>query len=101
LALRAGLFNIGAEGQLAIASLAAGVVGAAFPQWLPAIVGVPICAAVAFAAGAAWAGVPALLRSRFGAHEVISTIMMNRIAEAAVGLFLGLGLAEVGSVRTK
>ncbi|MBX3193234.1 MAG: ABC transporter permease [Labilithrix sp.] len=101
LALRAGLFNIGAEGQLAVASLVAGVVGARLPAGTPAIVALPVVLAAAMAAGAAWALVPALLKGRFGAHEVISTIMMNRIADGAVGLALGAGgLALAGSVRT-
>lgn len=101
LALRAGLFNIGAEGQLAVGSLAAGVVGAHLPHATPALVALPLALAAAMAAGALWAVVPAVLKGRFGAHEVISTIMMNRIADSAVGLALGAGgLALAGSVRT-
>lgn len=101
LALRAGLFNIGAEGQLAVGSLAAGAVGAHLPASTPAAVALPLALAGAMAAGALWALVPAILKGRFGAHEVISTIMMNRIADSAVGLALGAGgLALVGSVRT-
>jgi ABC-type uncharacterized transport system permease subunit len=100
LALRGGLFNIGAEGQLAIASLAAATVGAHLPPGTPAAVAVPVVIVVAAAAGAAWAGVPALLRARLGVHEVISTIMMNRIADAAVGFAMGAGLALAGSLRT-
>ena len=100
LALRAGLFNIGAEGQLAVASLAAGVVGSRLPVATPAIVALPLTLAAAMAAAAAWAAVPALLKGRLGAHEVISTIMMNRIAEGAVGLAIASGLALTGTVRT-
>ena len=100
LALRAGLFNIGAEGQLAVASLVAGVVGSRLPGGSPALVALPIVLACAMAAGAAWATIPALLKGRFGAHEVISTIMMNRIADGAVGLALASGLALTGTVRT-
>ncbi len=100
-ALRAGLFNIGAEGQLAIGSLAAAVVGARLPAGTPAIVALPVAIGAAMVAGAAWAWVPAILKGRFGAHEVISTIMMNRIADGAIGLALGAGgLALAGSVRT-
>jgi simple sugar transport system permease protein len=101
LALRAGLFNIGAEGQLAVASLVAGVVGAKLPAGTPAALALPVTLAAAMAAGAAWAFVPAILKSRFGAHEVISTIMMNRIADGAVGLAIAAGgIALPGSVRT-
>jgi simple sugar transport system permease protein len=99
-ALRAGLFNIGAEGQLAVASLAVGAIGARLGG-LPGVLAVPLLLIVAMAAGALWAAPPAILRARFGAHEVIGTIMMNRIADAAVGFGLSLGLAEPGSVRTR
>jgi len=97
--LRAGLFNIGAEGQLAVASLAAGVVAArvgGVPSWI----GAPAVLLVASTAGGAWAAVPAWLRVRFGAHEVVSTIMMNRIADALVAFLLAAGLALPGSMRT-
>lgn len=100
LALRAGLFNIGAEGQLVVASLVAGVVGAHLPPGTPVLVAAPLTAFAAMAAGAAWAVVPALLKGRFGIHEVISTIMMNRIGEGVVGLGLASGLALTGTVRT-
>ena len=100
LALRAGLFNIGAEGQLAVASLTAGVVGARLPAGTPFVIAMPLTLAAAMAAGAAWATVPALLKGRFGAHEVISTIMMNRIAEGVVGLAIASGLGLSGTVRT-
>lgn len=100
LALRAGLFNIGAEGQLAVASLAAGVVGSRLPAGTPAFVALPATLAASMTAGAAWAAVPALLKGRFGAHEVISTIMMNRVAEGVVGLLVASGLALTGTVRT-
>lgn len=100
LALRANLFNIGAEGQLAVASLVAAVAGARLPAGTPAFVALPIVLACAMAAGAAWALVPALLKGRFGAHEVISTIMMNRIADGVVGLAIASGLGLTGTVRT-
>ncbi len=100
LALRAGMFNIGAEGQLAVASLIAGVVGSKLPAGTPMVVALPITLAVAMAGGAAWATVPALLKGRFGAHEVISTIMMNRVAEGLIGFAIASGLALTGTVRT-
>ncbi len=100
-ALRSGLFNIGAEGQLAVGSLAAGVVGTQLPRGVPTLVAVPLALAAAMAAGALWALVPALLKGRFGAHEVISTMMMNSLADSAIGLALGAGgLALTGTVRT-
>jgi general nucleoside transport system permease protein len=100
LALRAGLFNIGGEGQLAMGSVAAAAVGVCLPPETPASLAVGLALAASLAAGGAWALVPAWLKVRFGAHEVISTIMMNRIADACVGLLLGMGLALRGTVRT-
>jgi simple sugar transport system permease protein len=100
LALRAGLFNIGAEGQLAVGGLTVGAIGAMLPQATPFVVAVPLLLLVAMVAGALWAALPALLRARLGIHEVISTIMMNRIADAFVVFALGAGLAVKGTVRT-
>lgn len=100
LALRAGLFNIGAEGQLAVASLVCGVVGSRLPAGTPALVAIPVVIAASALAGAAWAVPPALLKGRYGAHEVISTIMMNRVADGAVGFLVASGLAITGTVRT-
>jgi ABC-type uncharacterized transport system permease subunit len=98
--LRAGLFNIGGEGQLAVASVAVAVVGARVAG-LPSFVALPVLVIVAMLAGGAWAYLPALLRARFGAHEVIGTIMMNRVAESLIGALFGAGLAVAGSVRTR
>jgi simple sugar transport system permease protein len=100
LGLKAGLFNVGAEGQVAVAGLAVGVVGASLPAHLPAWIAAPTAVLAAALAGAAWAVPPAFLRARLGAHEVISTIMMNRIADAAVGLSLARGMALAGTTRT-
>jgi ABC-type uncharacterized transport system permease subunit len=99
IALRAGLFNIGAEGQLTVASLAVGVLAARLGG-LSAWIGLPLVLFAATAFGGAWAAVPAWLRVRFGAHEVVSTIMMNRIADALVAWLLAAGLAMPGSMRT-
>jgi general nucleoside transport system permease protein len=100
LALRAGLFNIGVEGQAAVAGLAVATVGSHLPGGAPAWIALPVVLLAALAAGACWAIVPAVLRGRFGAHEVISTIMMNRIADAGIGLALARGLAIPGTTRT-
>ncbi len=99
-ALRAGLFNVGAEGQLAVASLAVGATGAVLPPAMPSFVAIPLLALVAMISGALWAAPAAALRN-VGAHEVISTILLNRVAAPLVGLLLGIGLAEKGAVRTR
>ncbi len=78
-AFRAGLFNIGAEGQLLWGALAAAWVGAAFR--LPAGLHVPAALAAAALAGALWAAPAAWLKARRGTPEVVTTLLLNFIAE--------------------
>lgn len=98
-AFRAGLFNIGGEGQLAAGGLAGAVVASRLPTGTPAFVALPLVLLIAMLAGALIALVPALLRARRGVHEIISTIMMNRIADILVPYLL-VTLAGGSSVRT-
>lgn len=79
LAFRAGVFNIGGEGQLLLGAVAATVVGLHMPHGL-GLAGAMLALTVATLAGAAWAGIAAILRIRFGVLEVISTIMLNFVA---------------------
>lgn len=97
-AYRAGLFNVGLEGQIALAALAAGVAGSKL-GWAPWWLALPLATACAVAVAGAWAAVAAGLRVRFGAHEVITTILLNRLADAVIPLALAHGLGESG-VRT-
>jgi simple sugar transport system permease protein len=83
-AFRAGLLNIGAEGQLYVAAFAAAWVGITFAQ-LPRAALVPACMLAAVAGGAFWGAIPGVLKARFGSHEVINTIMLNFIAVAFLG----------------
>lgn len=78
-AFRAGVWNIGAEGQIYFGALAV-VALAPVLGLLPAAAAVPAAFLVAAAAGGFWAWVPAFLRTRRGVQEVISTIMLNFIA---------------------
>ncbi len=75
---RTGVFNIGAEGQFVVGSLAACVVGILFklPVWLH----VPLCIIAAAAAGAVWSLLVGILKVKRGIHEVLSFIMFNWIA---------------------
>jgi simple sugar transport system permease protein len=82
-AFKCGLLNIGAEGQLVAAAFATAWIGLMLPEW-PALVVVLLAALAAVIVGGVWAGIPGVLKARFGAHEVISTIMMNFIAVAIV-----------------
>ncbi len=79
LAFRAGLFNIGAEGQLILGGMAAVIVGFAF-KGLPAFIHLPLALLAGAVAGALWASIAGWLRAATGAHEVITTIMLNLIA---------------------
>jgi general nucleoside transport system permease protein len=80
-AFRAGLFNIGAEGQLLIGALCAGWVGTwSGVQDLPTALGVPLVIATGALGGALYGGLPGVLKATTGAHEVIVTIMLNTIA---------------------
>lgn len=81
-ALRAGLFNIGAESQLAAGGFAAAIVGFVLPMGTPGIIAIPVCMLAAAGTGAAVGAFPGWLRTRFGAHEVIVTIMLNFIVLA-------------------
>ncbi len=79
IAFQAGLFNIGAEGQLMWGAMAAALVGIQFngvPGWFAPLV----ASLAAMVAGAIWGFIPGYLRARRGSHEVINTIMMNFIA---------------------
>jgi len=84
LAFKAGLFNIGAEGQLYIGAFAVAWVGFSFPS-LPGFALVPLCILAGAAGGALWGAIPGYLKAKFGAHEVINTIMLNFIAMALTG----------------
>lgn len=84
LAFRAGVLNIGAEGQLIVGAIAAAMV-ALWGDGLPRVMLVPLMAIAGMLAGAGWAGIAGWLRRRFGVLEVISTIMLNFIALALIG----------------
>lgn len=92
LAFKGGLFNIGAEGQLALGAVATALIGYALPEWLgfdlPTIIHLPLAIIVGMAAGALWAGIVGFLKAYTGGHEVINTIMMNYIALNTISFLL-------------
>jgi ABC-type uncharacterized transport system permease subunit len=79
LGFKGGLFNIGAEGQLAMGAMFTAVAGAAF-LGLPMIIHLPLALLIGMIGGALWGGLAGILRAKTGAHEVITTIMLNYIA---------------------
>ena len=80
--LRAGLFNIGAEGQIAAGAFVAALAGLMLPEGAPIILALPVCLVAAALGGGVVGAVPGVLKARFGAHEVIVTIMLNFIVLA-------------------
>ena len=84
LAFKGGLFNIGAEGQLAVGAVFSALIGYALPEWLgyslPAYIHLPLAIIVGMMMGGIWAGIVGALKAYTGGHEVINTIMMNYIA---------------------
>src|SRR3989441_2386166 len=81
ISFKAGLFNIGVEGQYYVGAFCAALVGFGL-KGLPMVVHLPLALLAAMAGAMAWALIPILLKLRRGAHEVITTIMMNYIASA-------------------
>ena len=79
IAFRAGLFNIGAAGQLAVGAMAADMVGLTHTSW-PSWLLVPTMLLASILAGAIWGGIAGFLKAWRGAHEVVTTIMLNWIA---------------------
>jgi hypothetical protein len=79
LGFKTGLFNIGVEGQFYMGAIAAAWAGQT-TQGLPAIIHLPLVLLAGAAGGAIWAGIPGYLKAKTGAHEVISTMMMNYVA---------------------
>lgn len=80
LPFRAGLFNIGAEGQLLMGMIACTTIGVKFSD-LPSPILLPMVLLGGMAAGALWAGIAGVLKATVGAHEVVTTIMLNYIAQ--------------------
>ncbi len=77
---RAGLFNIGAEGQMVMGAMIA-TAFAINVAWMPAVLAIPLTMVVGMAAGAGYAAIAGVLKAKTGAHEVVTTIMLNWIAE--------------------
>jgi simple sugar transport system permease protein len=95
LSFRAGLFNIGAEGQIVLGGMTAGILGVAVP--LPGPLLVPLVLAAGAAAGGLWGGLAGFLKARFGANEVISTLMLNTVALLLATYLIGGPFKQAGA----
>jgi len=80
LPFRAGMFNIGAEGQLIIGAIASATVGIHLTGWPPWAL-LPLVLLCGALGGAAWGGIVGVLKATTGAHEVVTTIMLNFVAQ--------------------
>jgi len=100
LALRAGLFNIGAEGQLAAGGFMAAALGLLLPAGTPGVLAVPLCIIAAMVGGGAVGAVPGALKAKFGAHEVIVTIMLNFITLALLNWIIAAKLHVPETLHT-
>jgi simple sugar transport system permease protein len=88
LAFRAGLFNIGAEGQLLVGALFAGAVGAQIH--LPGVLGIVLLLGLGMLGGGLWGAIAGWMKAQFNANEIIATLMLNFVAAAlALGLVSG------------
>lgn len=100
-AMRAGLFNIGAEGQLAAGGFVAALVGLVLPGGLPWIAVLPVYVIAAALGGAAVGYVPGILKAKFGAHEVITTIMLNYVVLALLAYVVSAHLHVPETLHTE
>ena len=99
-AFRAGLFNIGAQGQVEVGTFILALVGTHVPAAWPAALDVAVCLGAAMTAGALWAAIPGVLKATRGTHEVINTLMLNFIAVALINYWLTGPLAVTGTMHT-
>ena len=89
MAFRGGLFNIGVQGQIIAGAICSGYVG--FAWNLPSGIHLIVALLAGMLGGALWGGVVGWLKARTGAHEVITTIMMNYVALQLLSYLLGVG----------
>ncbi|MFL5271611.1 MAG: ABC transporter permease [Anaeromyxobacteraceae bacterium] len=99
ISFRSGILNIGAEGQIMMGVLAAASVALACPG-LPHAVLLPLCLAAGATAGALWAGIAGVLRTKLGVNEILSTVMLNYIAAQVYTLLLRGPMIDPDEVMT-
>ena len=85
-AFRAGIWNLGVDGQFLLAAVVTAALAPALITVLPAWLVIVVCLVAAMAVGAAWSLIPAFLKARYGVNEIVTTLMMT---------FLGISLANV------
>ena len=96
LAFKAGLFNIGVQGQFLMGALAAVIVGIQFRESTP-VIAIPAAMLAGMVGGAVWGFIPGFLKATSGAHEVVTTIMLNFVAVAILAMMVSGPLDVEGS----
>ena len=87
IAFRGNVINIGGEGQMIVGAIFGTVVGVNLPNW-PGWAVIPLAMFAGFVGGAAWGGIPGVLKAYFDVNEILSTVMMNAIAVQAMNFLL-------------
>ena len=100
LPFRAGLFNIGAEGQFLAGAIACTAIGVKFSDW-PAPILLPMVLVGGTIAGSLWAGIAGVLKATVGAHEVVTTIMLNYVAQWLLRYLIIGGPLQLASGTSK
>lgn len=100
LPFRANLFNIGAEGQMLAGAMACTAIGIKFSS-LPSPILLPMVLIGGIVAGSLWAGVAGVLKATVGAHEVVTTIMMNYVAQWLLRFLIVGGPLELRAGTSK
>jgi simple sugar transport system permease protein len=100
-ALRAGLFNVGAEGQVAVGVLTAALVGPKIPQGIHWLLGASITAVCCALTGGAWGAIPGWLKAKRGAHEVLTTLMLNGLMSVIATYLYGGPLRMGAQIHTQ
>jgi simple sugar transport system permease protein len=98
--IRAGLFNIGAESQLASGGFLAALVGLWLPGGTPGVLAILLCLVAAGVGGGAVGAIPGALKARFGASEVIVTIMLNFIVLALLNYIVAAHVHVAETLHT-
>jgi simple sugar transport system permease protein len=93
-AFRAGLWNLGIDGQFVLAAVLVAACGAELVRYAPGWLALVVLAALAAAVGAAWALVPALLRAYYGVNEIITTLMMTFIGTSLSSLLVKTAFSD-------
>lgn len=86
-AFKAGLFNIGAEGQMTLGGLAMAIVGISLAD-LPSIIAIPVAFIAAFVVGGLWGALAGWMKAKRGCHEVLTTILLNFVAYGVSSFFI-------------